>query len=224
MKGFGFLLLMVSIALEGYALFVFDPSVSTGYGNVYNVGKLQDRQNLLIVAGIGACIGTLLMLFGRSSTADSPQELFNSALESANFTLMEQMIASGAIDPNGRGPGGMQSWLRVAVNREAIQQCELLLRKGADPAMPDGFGTSVMDYLKKRGNESGALKEIKALFDRPPAVDPPIARQSTVASSTDAPVQHASLVEQLRELGHLKETGLLTTEEFEKAKARVLAS
>lgn len=43
LKAFGGLVLFASAVVGGYALFVFDTSISTGLGRVHNLGLLQDR-------------------------------------------------------------------------------------------------------------------------------------------------------------------------------------
>lgn len=49
------------------------------------------------------------------------------------------------VSPNGRAPDGQKSWLRYAIEREAVARCQILLGKGADPNLPDGEGSSVLD-------------------------------------------------------------------------------
>lgn len=224
MKTFGLIVLLGSLALGIYALAVYDPSVSTGYGSVYNMGRLQDRQNMLIVAAVGAGIGTLLLLFGKSSERNPAQDQFAAVLEMGNLEVMEQLIDSGVIDPNGRAPGNMQSWLRLAVLHEGASQCELLLRKGADPALPDGFGTKVVDYVRQEKSRSSALERINALFENPPQLDlPPVPKKAeSPPSVAEAASPSHSIADELAGLARLRDSGALTADEFERAKAKVL--
>lgn len=64
MKRAGRYVLGGALLLGGYALFIYDPTVSSGYGNTYNIGKLNFQQNLVMAAGVGAMVGVLMMLFG----------------------------------------------------------------------------------------------------------------------------------------------------------------
>lgn len=217
MKGLGAFVLLAAAGIGAYALFFFDTTVSTGYGRVHNLGLLQDRQNLLIAAGAAACIGALMLIFGPSDS-ESPQARFSRAIDVGDLQLLSRMIDSGEIDPNGRAPGAMGSWIRYAVLAEAAQVCELLLRKGANPDLPDGFEWTVSEYVKESGSDTTASKQIRALFEQRPPLDPP-RTASGHSPEEDSP---RSIVSQLAELTRLKEAGALTDEEFEKAKRHVL--
>lgn len=64
MKKAGGFILGFALVLCGYAIFFYDPTVSTGYGSTYNIGKLNFQQNLVMAAGASAVVGVLMILFG----------------------------------------------------------------------------------------------------------------------------------------------------------------
>ena len=51
---------------------------------------------------------------------------------------------------------------------------------------------------------------------------PPVPAQATTPQQTSSPAKGKSIVEELRELAELKTLGILTEEEFNKAKAKIL--
>lgn len=58
----GGLLLLIAVAGGGTALFM-DTSVETGFGSrVNNLGLMKDQQNYLMVCGVMAIIGTILIV------------------------------------------------------------------------------------------------------------------------------------------------------------------
>jgi hypothetical protein len=184
---------------------------------------MQDRQNMLIAACAAAVIGAILAVMGRDTGPASPEDQFEKVIASCDLDVMTRMLDAGEIDPNGRGPGGMACWLRVAMNRGALVQSELLLKKGADPLKVDGFGTSPLAYIQKHEAElGGSAKEMKALFEHPPTRD--VRAIAEAQPSSVVPTGVPNVAHQLAELCRLKEQGHLTQDEFERAKGRVLAT
>ena len=57
----GRILLSLAAIGAGLALFM-DTSVSTSYGRVNNLGLMKDQQNYLMVCGVMAIIGTILVV------------------------------------------------------------------------------------------------------------------------------------------------------------------
>jgi hypothetical protein len=55
----GRILLFLAIALGGYAFFYFNIYMENGYGNL---GLMDDRRNMLIVAGFAGVIGAILLV------------------------------------------------------------------------------------------------------------------------------------------------------------------
>lgn len=107
-------------------------------------------------------LGALAMFLGRSAPTISKTELFARAIERGELRLMQRMLDSGQIDPNGRAPDGQKCWLRIAVERERLPQSKLLLDKGADLNRTDGLGSSVLAYVQttmSKGQKTRVLCE-----------------------------------------------------------------
>lgn len=227
MKNFGWFLLVVAGAVGGYALLIFDPTVSTGMGRVYNIGQLQFRQNLLIFAGVLAIVGVVMAVFspGAPQTQDDPQKrLFEAAIENGDLAKMTEMLDSGALDPNGALTKSQSSWLRYAMNLKKLDACELLLKRGADPNKVDGFGISPLQTLVNLTPTKGSTERaILGLFRNPPAVEVAarVAPHSPITGGQTP--EKTTIAQQLTELAKLKETGHLSAEEYDLAKARILA-
>ncbi len=206
---------------------IFDPSVATGYGRVINLGKLNDRQNMIIAGGILAIIGILIAMLAKEA---APEALpFLQVMENGNLHAMEEMLKAGA-DPNGLTPSG-KTWLQAAVEFNRIPQTELLLHYGADPdRVTDKTFLSARQYLMtNRENEvTSATEELKALLDKAP-----VGGQRTkaiVGTLQKAEGQTTSLgygqelIVQLQTLASLRESGTLSTEEFDLAKSKLLSA
>jgi hypothetical protein len=87
-----------------------------------------------------------------------------------------------------------------------------LLRGVARTAVIAGTATSVSNRVSKRQGERWAAQEQQQYAQQAP---PPQAAPAGGESST---------IEQLKELGQLKEQGILTEEEFASQKAKLLGS
>lgn len=70
MKSFGIVLIIIGVI---WAIIAFSASttVSTGFGDVNNIGLMADRQNHLIFSGLTILFGVILFGFGSSSTQPS---------------------------------------------------------------------------------------------------------------------------------------------------------
>ncbi|HKH64130.1 MAG TPA: SHOCT domain-containing protein [Solirubrobacterales bacterium] len=88
-----------------------------------------------------------------------------------------------------------------------------LLRGVARTAVIAGTATSVSNRVSKRQGERWAGQEQQQYAQQAP---PPQAAPAAPAES--------SMIEQLKELGQLKEQGILTEEEFAAQKAKLLGS
>jgi hypothetical protein len=89
-----------------------------------------------------------------------------------------------------------------------------LLRGVARTAVIAGTATSVSNRVSKRQGERWAAQEQQQYAQQPP---PPQA-------AAPAPAGETSVIDQLKELGALKEQGILTEEEFAAQKAKLLGS
>jgi Short C-terminal domain len=89
-----------------------------------------------------------------------------------------------------------------------------LLRGVARTAVIAGTATSVSNRVSKRQGERWAAQEQQQYAQEAP---PPQAAAPTPAGGS-------STIDQLKELGELKEQGILTEEEFAAQKAKILGS
>lgn len=88
-----------------------------------------------------------------------------------------------------------------------------LLRGMARTAVIAGTATAVSNRVSRRQGERWAEQEVA----EQPAAPPPAAAPAAEAGGQ-------STIDQLRELGDLKQQGILTEEEFEAQKAKLLGS
>jgi Short C-terminal domain len=88
-----------------------------------------------------------------------------------------------------------------------------LLRGVARTAVAAGTATAVRNRVTRRQAERWAEEE---------GAEQPVGRISAEAPPPFAPAQ-VSTIDQLRELGQLKEQGILTEEEFAAQKAKILS-
>jgi len=89
-----------------------------------------------------------------------------------------------------------------------------LLGGVARTAVAAGTATAVRNRVTKRQSERWAEQE---------GAEQPVGRIAAEAPPQAAPAQD-STIDQLRELGQLKEQGILTEEEFAAQKARILGA
>jgi len=90
-----------------------------------------------------------------------------------------------------------------------------LLRGVARTAVIAGTATSVSNRVSKRQGERWAAQEQQQYAQQAP---PPQAAPAAPAGG------ESSTIDQLKELGQLKEQGILTEEEFAAQKAKILGS
>jgi len=63
----GKIILFVAVLLGAYAFFYFDVTAESMTGNtIINLGLMDERRNLLIISGVAAIIGVILMTRGNS--------------------------------------------------------------------------------------------------------------------------------------------------------------
>jgi Double zinc ribbon len=70
MKSFGIALIIIGV-IWAIIAFSTNTTVSTGFGEVNNIGLMADRQNHLIFSGLTILFGVILFGFGSSSTQSS---------------------------------------------------------------------------------------------------------------------------------------------------------
>lgn len=219
MKGFGWVVLLVGGAVGAYALLVFDTSVASGVGRINNIGLISDRQNLLIASGVGVIAGLMMILLGKESDPPPP---FFIALRQGDLAKMEDLLKTGAADPNGVAPDGF-TWLLTAVHAHAVAQSELLLRYGADPDLrTERSFPSPREYIQSTAaiDASVVEKELLALFDK----YAPGESRSRPESQRSSPELAGGdgLAVQIQKLADLRDKGVLTSAEFERAKEKLL--
>lgn len=93
-----------------------------------------------------------------------------------------------------------------------------LLRGVARTAVIAGTATSVSNRVSKRQSERWAAQEQQQYAQQAP---PPPAQPAAPAPAAGG---ESSMIDQLKELGALKEQGILTEEEFAAQKAKLLGS
>jgi hypothetical protein len=91
-----------------------------------------------------------------------------------------------------------------------------LIRGVARTAVIAGTATAVSNRVSRRQAGRWAAQEQQAYAQQPAAYAPP------ETGTAPAPEDMARKIEQLKELGELKAQGVLTEEEFQSQKARVL--
>jgi Short C-terminal domain len=92
-----------------------------------------------------------------------------------------------------------------------------LLRGVARTAVIAGTATSVSNRVSKRQGERWAAQEQQQYAQQAPPPPPPAAAPAPAGGES-------STIDQLKELGALKEQGILTEEEFAAQKAKLLGS
>ena len=91
-----------------------------------------------------------------------------------------------------------------------------LLRGMARTAVVAGTATAVSGRVARRQNQRWSQQEEQQYAEQQAQQPPPAAAA--------APAGQESLIDQLKQLGELKEQGILTEEEFAAQKAKLLAS
>lgn len=84
MKSFGIFLIIIGVI---WAIIAFSASttVSTGFGEVNNIGLMNDRQNHLIFSGLTILIGVILFGFGSASAQSSANSNISQGRTSCPF-------------------------------------------------------------------------------------------------------------------------------------------
>lgn len=232
MRIIGGLAAAAGAAVALYALFVFDVSVSSGYGGqrVNNIGLISDRQNLIMVGCAVAVVGALVALFGKSAVVRVPVRGADGEVnwrpltsdEETGFARAEICIDSDLVDSlrenlerfnipaNAMFPTG-EGLLQRAAGADARKCTALLLEKGADPGQ--------IDMSQQSATDRATTEEIKAL----------LAAAVQVSGVQDSPpvIDHGRdhyLADQLKTLADLHSRGALSDEEFSASKRRLLAA
>ncbi|SES48159.1 Short C-terminal domain-containing protein [Streptomyces sp. yr375] len=98
-----------------------------------------------------------------------------------------------------------------------------LLRGVARTAVVAGTATAVSNRVSRRQQGRWAEQDSRAAAPQPaaPAEPPP---PPAAPAPAPAPVDMSSKIDQLKQLGELKDQGVLTEAEFEEQKSRILGS
>jgi hypothetical protein len=176
MKTTANVLIVIAALCALYALFVFDPSVSSGDMRIVNLQRISFQQNLLILAAALGVIGTILLVKAPPQTGDGRGVLttfsnikesninladtFAKAIREGNAVEIRHLLDARSISPHGSNRNG-RGWLQYATVMENIESCRLLIEHGASPLDKDELGTSSIDEARKVGN-----KEIITLFSK----------------------------------------------------------
>jgi hypothetical protein len=208
------------------------PAVMSLSEQLNRLAQLRDR---LIFGWITALAGFLMAILSRQ-TQTTIAERFEQAITAQDTSTVGLLIRYGSIDVNGRKPGGLACWLRVAIQGNAPGPFRELYRLGADPDRPDGYEISVRQLLKTSQTSTNLVFE--AILDDPglraenmaargnapaKAATPQVTPAAVTPARSQAAPAVMPLPEQLTRLAQLRERGMLTDDEFQRAKARLLA-
>lgn len=224
MKSLGVIATLLGAAVGIYAFAVYDPTI----GDVYNIGKLDFRRNLVILAGVLCIAGVLIALFSSDDansklTNTNNRDEFYQAIKAGNLDRMEQYLKSRKIDPNGRNAGEKSCWLRTALNGLGLAQTELLLAYGADPKLSDGFGNSVLDTYKYHSRKAAPeIAAIVSLLENPPPSK--ICLQIPIEGAPMQSEETITIADGLSKLAALKDSGHLSEAEYRLAKAKLMGA
>lgn len=99
-----------------------------------------------------------------------------------------------------------------------------LLRGMARTAVVAGTATAVSGRVRRRQEQRWAQQEEQQYeqFERQAAPAPAAPAPAAPAATPAAPAGEGSLIDQLKQLGDLKDQGVLTEEEFAAQKAKLL--
>jgi hypothetical protein len=231
MKNIGIVLSVIGVTLALFFLFVFDPSVSTGFGRVNNIGKLSFQQNMLIFGCALAVVGAVLAVFAITRTAKTGSNLSGrkSALNLADDRALDaikrdddsallSLLGSGVtaiVDelPSGRGI------LQYAIVCNSTKCVKVLIDAGARATVPDSSGETPLAVSSIRPNP-----DIRALLNG--GGSRTISASSSTVSSAEVSGRRTagperSITSDLAELARLRDAGHLTEDEFVAAKARL---
>ena len=91
MKSFGIFLIIIGVI---WAIIAFSASttVSTGFGEVNNIGLMTDRQNHLIFSGLTILIGVILFGFGSASVRSSANSNISQGRTSCPFCAEDILV------------------------------------------------------------------------------------------------------------------------------------
>lgn len=254
MRTLGNVLLGLGLTGGSYALFFFDTSVPGGNGmeRVHNLGLMNDRQILVIAAGVACVVGVMLLLFGTktsgSASADSfaqaqeakrdSEDNFVDAILKDNTNLMGWMLQNSEVRPNGQMRTG-RNFLQYAVRCNSKGAVALLLSKGALPSQVDELGESAEDLA--RNSEDSQMRSLfpqlglsmgkpaDALDNAVPIAQPtarvePVGSVVPIAVPVTAPASSDfSIAAQFERLAVLRKDGLIDEDEFRRAKGLILA-
>lgn len=172
MKSTGKFLTILGVLVGIFALFFFDPSISTGDTRVVNLQLLSFQQNLIIISALAVIIGVLLLLFGPEPSQVSRQqggsivrptgdllieEQFADAVKRNDRALMQKLLSSREVSAHGRNRNG-RGWLQFATVMGSIESAKVLLSHGASPNDKDGLGrTSLEEARASKSDELVAL-------------------------------------------------------------------
>ncbi len=244
MRALGILMLVVGGLVAGFAVFLFDPSVESGFGGgrINNLGLMQDRQNYLIFGCALAIVGSILAVMGArqnvagghpapafpanggsspvaADAADTEDE-FLAAIKREDVARMHQLLDGGGIKAYGENRHG-RSWLVSAIAHDSLESTKLLLERGASATRPDSQKSLPIEVARRGGRVE--LIAMVASYMKPSAPKVPLSPQ-VVPRPSPPLAKPLTLPDQLDRLVALRESGMLTSDEFEKAKGRILGA
>ncbi|HEY5980125.1 MAG TPA: SHOCT domain-containing protein [Microlunatus sp.] len=94
----------------------------------------------------------------------------------------------------------------------------------ARTAVIAGTATAVSGSVSRHGQQKAAAQQQNSAAQQQAMADQAAAQAAAQAPPTSAPARTEDKIARIKELGELKEAGLLTDEEFASEKGKILAS
>lgn len=213
MKALGFIITIFAVCLGGFALLAFDVSVAsgTGSGRVVNLGLMQTQQSMIMVAGIAAVVGVILIVTAPKDTSVlvGDPKVFSAvarAIHADNAEQLRELMRRHGLAPSTMFPSGT-GFLQNASMLGSTAAVKVLMEAGADPHLADRKGQVALNVARYEHTRQ-ALLDIQV-----------VASTSQITGSSGG----TSLSAELERLAQLRAANQLTEAEFETAKAKLLA-
>lgn len=162
MKATGIVLLVIA-AIAFLVAFTMDTTVATDFGGrrVHNIGLMNDRQNIIIVAGVLAVIGAIFVVFARRSLQPSKRAIGNSLIRTCPYCAetvkaaaticrfcQRELPSIAASSEASHVRNDLPTPLMQAVIDGDDELVERLLTNGANPLEEDSNGATPLQVAR----------------------------------------------------------------------------